>query len=264
MASSLSVCVSVAISPRPISFLMTSGTATPRYSATSLTVEPELTRMTSAFSALVSCATGSSYVPRRRRPPRRRGGRFGRTGRRDRRRAATGTAAGAAGTARGLRVDDDAADAAAGTGRARPAGSTAWAGADRCRRAGQLPAPGLGLGFGLGLGGGARFSARGARAVPWPKPARACSGCAAGFLAAAPLAAAALGLGLPVSAASASFSSTAVAAAFTSSPYAFRRLMTSGRGIEYCLASSWTRFLAMFGLSLRFPVRGIRARGMRG
>ena len=60
IASSDSVCVSVAISPRPISFLMISGTATPRYSATSLTVEPELTRMTSAFSAETSCATGSS------------------------------------------------------------------------------------------------------------------------------------------------------------------------------------------------------------
>src|SRR3954447_2973756 len=116
--------------------------------------------------------------------------------------------------------------------------------------------PGSGFGLALGLGGvlGASFSARGARAVPWPKPARCwITGCAAAL--AAPLAAA-LGLGLPVSAASASFSSTAVAAAFTSSPYAFRRLRTSGRGIWYCLASSWTRFLAMFGLSLRCPVIG--------
>ena len=35
--------MNVAISPSDISFLITSGTATPRYSATSLTVEPELT-----------------------------------------------------------------------------------------------------------------------------------------------------------------------------------------------------------------------------
>ena len=41
MASSVSVLVSVAISPRVMSFLMTSGTGTPRYSATSLTVEPD-------------------------------------------------------------------------------------------------------------------------------------------------------------------------------------------------------------------------------
>ena len=45
IASSESVCVSVAISPSVISFLIISGTGTPRYSATSLTVEPELTRI---------------------------------------------------------------------------------------------------------------------------------------------------------------------------------------------------------------------------
>ena len=50
MASSESVCVSVAISPSDISFLMISGTATPRYSAMSLTVEPELTRIRSVAS----------------------------------------------------------------------------------------------------------------------------------------------------------------------------------------------------------------------
>ena len=50
IASSESVCVSVAISPSDISFLITSGTATPRYSATSLTVEPELTRIRSVAS----------------------------------------------------------------------------------------------------------------------------------------------------------------------------------------------------------------------
>ena len=50
IASSESVWVSVAISPSVISFLITSGTATPRYSATSLTVEPELTRIRSVAS----------------------------------------------------------------------------------------------------------------------------------------------------------------------------------------------------------------------
>jgi hypothetical protein len=60
MASSESVWVSVAISPSCISFLMISGIATPRYSATSLTVDPELTRMTSAFSDSLSWGTGST------------------------------------------------------------------------------------------------------------------------------------------------------------------------------------------------------------
>ncbi len=50
MASSERVWVSVAISPSDISFLITSGTGTPRYSATSLTVEPELTRIRSVAS----------------------------------------------------------------------------------------------------------------------------------------------------------------------------------------------------------------------
>jgi len=77
IASSDSVCVSVAISPRVISFLITSGTGTPRYSATSLTVEPELTRTSSVASIAVLSigAIVSSYVPRRRRP--RRGRRWG-------------------------------------------------------------------------------------------------------------------------------------------------------------------------------------------
>ena len=58
--SSASVCVTIAISPRPISFLMISGTGTPRYSATSLTVEPELILMTSALSVATSWACGST------------------------------------------------------------------------------------------------------------------------------------------------------------------------------------------------------------
>src|SRR3954463_2994593 len=75
MASSDRVLVSVAISPRVISFLITSGTGTPKYSATSLTVEPEATRMT-VFegSAGATRGAGSWEVPRRRRPPPRRGG----------------------------------------------------------------------------------------------------------------------------------------------------------------------------------------------
>ena len=55
----------------------------------------------------------------------------------------------------------------------------------------------------------------------------------------------ALGTFLPVSAASASVSSTADAVALTAMPAAFSRFMTSAVGMLYCLASSWTRFLAM-------------------
>ena len=60
IVSSASVCVTIAISPRLMSFLMISGMATPRYSPTSLTVEPELILMTSAFSEATSCAAGST------------------------------------------------------------------------------------------------------------------------------------------------------------------------------------------------------------
>ena len=60
IVSSARVWVTMAISPRLISFLMISGTGTPRYSPTSLTVEPELMRMTSAFSEATSCAAGST------------------------------------------------------------------------------------------------------------------------------------------------------------------------------------------------------------
>jgi hypothetical protein len=76
-ASSDSVCVSVAIWPSIMSFLMISGTGTPIDSAMSLTVEPELIRTRSVCDAAASLsgATVSSYVPRRRRPRRwRRGG----------------------------------------------------------------------------------------------------------------------------------------------------------------------------------------------
>ena len=51
MVSSGSVWVSVLSSPSAISFFITSGVETPRYSATSLTVEPELMRMTSSTTA---------------------------------------------------------------------------------------------------------------------------------------------------------------------------------------------------------------------
>ena len=60
IVSSARVWVTIAISPRLISFLMISGTGTPRYSPTSLTVEPELMRMTSALSEATSCAAGST------------------------------------------------------------------------------------------------------------------------------------------------------------------------------------------------------------
>ena len=60
IASSASVWVSVAISPSCISFLITSGIGTARYSATSLTVEPELTRIVSGLRLALSCGTGST------------------------------------------------------------------------------------------------------------------------------------------------------------------------------------------------------------
>ena len=72
--------VSVFISPSAISCFMISGTGTSRYSATSLTVDPELIRIASG-SASADCdvdgrdSASSSYTPRRRRPRRcRRGG----------------------------------------------------------------------------------------------------------------------------------------------------------------------------------------------
>ncbi len=60
IASSDSVWVSVAISPSCMSFLMMSGTATPRYSATSFTVEPEFTFVIpGARTAALSTGVGS-------------------------------------------------------------------------------------------------------------------------------------------------------------------------------------------------------------
>src|ERR1035441_9570410 len=78
--SSDSVWVRVFISPSAISFFITSGTGTDRYSATSLTVEPEL--IWTALGSATAVREGrdsasSSYTPRRRRPRRwRRGGWF--------------------------------------------------------------------------------------------------------------------------------------------------------------------------------------------
>ena len=115
IASSESVCVSVAISPMPMSFLMTSGTGTPRYSATSLTVEPELTLtrsvelcavVSSGCSDLVAVAAAAATAAAALR---RAAGAA--AGRRDRRAAA-----------RGLRVDDDAALAAGAGAAGRAAG----------------------------------------------------------------------------------------------------------------------------------------------
>ncbi len=56
--SSDNVWVSVFISPSAISFFITSGTGTSRYSATSLTVEPELIRIASGSASAVLDADG--------------------------------------------------------------------------------------------------------------------------------------------------------------------------------------------------------------
>ena len=76
--------------------------------------------------------------------------------------------------------------------------------------------------------------------MPRSPAGRSCVRC--GCFGLAPLA---LGCFLPVSAASAAASSTADAVAFTAMPAAFSRFITSAVGMLYCLASSWTRFLAM-------------------
>ena len=167
---------------------------TPRYSATSLTVEPELTRMTSAFSELSvlrdGLLVGAAAAP------------AAATARRAVRRTAAGAAAGPPPGPPPGPPDAQACESMT-TRRTPPAEPGArspcseervgrrWPGRRPLRR----PRSGLGLAFGFGGVFGARFSARGARAVPWPKPAR----CwmhrrPAGFLA-APLAAR-LGLGL--------------------------------------------------------------------
>ena len=52
ISSSVSVWVSVFISPSDISFLMISACETSRYSATSLTVEPELTLIAGSATAV--------------------------------------------------------------------------------------------------------------------------------------------------------------------------------------------------------------------
>ncbi len=99
----------------PISCLITSGTPTPRYSATSLTVEPELTRTTSVeLCAAVSSGAG----------PRVDEATAAATARTTARRATPGAAGaawatGATRTTRRLRVDDDAATAT-GTGLCGP------------------------------------------------------------------------------------------------------------------------------------------------
>ncbi len=60
MASSVRVWVRVFISPSAISFFITSGTGTSRYSATSLTVEPEFTRTAGAASVGVAAGRDSA------------------------------------------------------------------------------------------------------------------------------------------------------------------------------------------------------------
>ena len=76
--SSVSVWVRVAISPSFIRALITSAAESPRLSATSRTVAPELTLIGGCSSGCFSSLSeGSSSSGRRRRPPRRRGGRGG-------------------------------------------------------------------------------------------------------------------------------------------------------------------------------------------
>ena len=258
IVSSDRVCVTMAISPRPISFLMISGTGTPRYSETSLTVEPELIRIVCALSwgrpgggLLEGAAPAPASASPRRAP----------------RGVAAGTAARAARTAArtapgGLGVDDDAADAAARAGARSPCseervGRCGW------RRPGRRPAPCRRPGR---CGPAAAAGAPAARAAARPcAPAPAAGGAGAPPARRASSAGEAhaaagrsLGLGLRLGAvarllgrslagerASASPSSTADAAALTFRPYALRRFITSAVGMSYCLASSWTRFLAM-------------------
>src|SRR5436305_5346641 len=76
MASSESVCVSVAISPSSISFLITSGVPMPSDSATSLTVAPDWigTGGASTTTSSLGVRSGSTHGVRRRRPRPRRGG----------------------------------------------------------------------------------------------------------------------------------------------------------------------------------------------
>ena len=104
-----------------------------------------------------------------------------------------------------------------------------------------LSSPRFGSAFGSSLRG---FTPSGGRAprsrMPRSPGGRSCVRC--GCFGLAPFA---LGFFLPVSAASASASSTADAVAFTAMPAAFSRFITSAVGMLYCLASSWTRFLAM-------------------
>ena len=135
------------------------------------------------------------------------------------RRAALGAgraAAGAALAARGLRVDHDAADAAAGAGGALALQRGA-------RRA-----------LGRGLSPSAARLGAGAVGALAQRPRAFC-------------ASSSWSCGRPVSARSAASSSTAEAAALTSIPASASRFSTSAEGMSYCLASSWTRFLAMCG-----------------
>ena len=75
--SSVRVCVSVAISPIIISFLITSAAARPSNSATSRTVAPDWTLTASGSAGVSDPSGGSSSSGLRRRPPRRLGGRCG-------------------------------------------------------------------------------------------------------------------------------------------------------------------------------------------
>ena len=262
MASSASVWVSVAISPICMSFLMISADEICRYSATSLTVDPELTRMVSGACAL-ACASGDGLdldvappaAAAARGTPLRAG-----TG-------AAGAAAGPGAAPGGLRVDDDATDATAGgpalAGQAGAVGALAAATAaiGVALLAGRLL---LALALLLRAPRG-RVHGRRRRAGPSPVPSGRprpgpvwiCGRERCG----APLP---LGSGLPVMAATAVSSSTAEAAALTLMPAFSSRLTISAAGRSNCRASSLTRFFAMCEPSLRCRGRPSPGLGRRG
>src|SRR5271165_2867294 len=279
IASSDSVCVSVAISPSVISFLITSGTATPRYSATSLTVEPELTRIRSVASiAAVSIgAIVSSYVPRRRRP--RRGRLWGWLAgppcwRREacesittRRRPPGPTSPGVRSPVRESRVGRtrSAAAAAAAAAAAGAVGDVAAPVGEACAAAA----------VGAGAGGEATAAGAGLGALGGRSTVAAATGAAAGAGALATGAAAApferAGAAAPSSPStfSAVASSTEEAAALASTPAAWSFSSSSLLERPCALAISCTRFLLIDSPILRAwgrrsPRSAARGRSLRG
>src|SRR3954470_18077646 len=157
--SSVSVWVSVAISPSVIKALITSAAESPRLSATSRTVAPELTLIGGCSSGCFSSLSlGSSSSGRRRRPPPppRGGGGGGAVGGWAGRRLSLGDVV----APRGLRIDHD---ASAALWRALARGAVAGAGSVGALRSRGLRAGSLGSVIRLrgcllrgGLGGGRR------------------------------------------------------------------------------------------------------------